>query len=104
VAGGARAPAQAAVRWDARGVRAAARWVRGPAYRKRFPKAVETLCRDWERMVTFYRFPTAHWTHPDRREEVPAPERPGAPGGRVRGKAIRGRSRREQGQPEACRL
>ncbi len=35
----------------------------GARYRKRCPKAVETLCRDWERMVTFYRFPTAHWTH-----------------------------------------
>jgi len=28
-----------------------------------FPKAVETLQRDWERMVTFYRFPEAHWRH-----------------------------------------
>ena len=25
-------------------------------YRKLYPKAVETLSRDWERMVTFYRF------------------------------------------------
>jgi putative transposase len=32
-------------------------------YRPRYPKAVETLGRDWERMVTFYRFPQAHWTH-----------------------------------------
>jgi putative transposase len=32
-------------------------------YRKAYPKAVETLCRDWERMVTFYRFPQDHWTH-----------------------------------------
>jgi len=32
-------------------------------YRKPYPKAVETLCRDWERMVTFYRFPKAHWIH-----------------------------------------
>jgi transposase-like protein len=24
-------------------------------YRRAYPKAVETLCRDWERMVTFYR-------------------------------------------------
>ena len=32
-------------------------------YRKLYPKAVETLCRDWERMVTFYRFPKDHWTH-----------------------------------------
>lgn len=28
-----------------------------------YPKAVETLERDWERMVTFYRFPEAHWRH-----------------------------------------
>ena len=27
------------------------------------PKAVQTLFRDWERMVTFYRFPKDHWTH-----------------------------------------
>jgi len=32
-------------------------------YRKAYPKAVETLCRDWERMVTSYRFPKDHWTH-----------------------------------------
>ena len=32
-------------------------------YRKSYPKAVETLWRDWERMVTFYRFPKDHWTH-----------------------------------------
>jgi putative transposase len=32
-------------------------------YQKLFPKAVETLGRDWERMVTFYRFPKDHWTH-----------------------------------------
>ena len=28
-----------------------------PRYRKGYPKAVEILGRDWERMVTFYRFP-----------------------------------------------
>ena len=32
-------------------------------YRKTDPKAVETLLRDWDRMVTFYAFPTAHWIH-----------------------------------------
>ena len=32
-------------------------------YRKLCPKAVETLLRDWERMVTFYRFPKDHWIH-----------------------------------------
>jgi putative transposase len=32
-------------------------------YRKLCPKAVETLLRDWERMVTFYRFPKDHWVH-----------------------------------------
>ena len=32
-------------------------------YRQPYPKAVQTLCRDWERMVTFYRFPKAHWIH-----------------------------------------
>jgi putative transposase len=32
-------------------------------YRKPYPRAVEILGRDWERMVTFYRFPKDHWTH-----------------------------------------
>jgi len=37
------------------------------AFRARFaaahPKAVETLDRDWERMVTFFTFPKEHWKH-----------------------------------------
>jgi len=33
------------------------------AYAKRFPKAVERLERDWERMVAYYAFPKAHWAH-----------------------------------------
>ena len=32
-------------------------------YEKTDPKAVATLLRDWERMVTFYRFPKEHWRH-----------------------------------------
>ncbi len=32
-------------------------------YRQLCPKAVATLSRDWERMVTFYRFPKDHWIH-----------------------------------------
>ncbi len=32
-------------------------------YRKSDPKAVATLMRDWERMVSFYSFPEAHWRH-----------------------------------------
>ncbi|MGH7433704.1 MAG: IS256 family transposase [Candidatus Methylomirabilales bacterium] len=32
-------------------------------YGKAHPRAVETLRRDWERMVTFYRFPKEHWKH-----------------------------------------
>ncbi len=28
-----------------------------------YPKAVEVLQRDWERMVTFYGFPKEHWKH-----------------------------------------
>jgi putative transposase len=31
--------------------------------RKLYPKAADTLCRDWERMVSFYSFPKDHWTH-----------------------------------------
>lgn len=33
------------------------------AYAKRFPKAVERLERDWERMVSYYAFPNEHWRH-----------------------------------------
>jgi len=32
-------------------------------YRKAYPKAVQTLARDWERMVAFYAFPKTHWIH-----------------------------------------
>jgi transposase-like protein len=32
-------------------------------YHQRFPKAVERLERNWERMVTYYDFPEAHWRH-----------------------------------------
>ena len=32
-------------------------------YRKSEPKAAATLMRDWERMVSFYNFPEAHWVH-----------------------------------------
>jgi putative transposase len=32
-------------------------------YGKLYPKAAETLCRDWERMVAFYHFPKEHWRH-----------------------------------------
>jgi transposase-like protein len=35
----------------------------GSRYQKTDPKAVATLQRDWERMVTFYRFPKEHWRH-----------------------------------------
>lgn len=33
------------------------------SYRQRFPKAVERLARDWERMVAYYAFPQDHWRH-----------------------------------------
>jgi transposase-like protein len=37
------------------------------AFRKRYepwyPKAVEVLKDDWDRMVTFFRFPESHWKH-----------------------------------------
>lgn len=32
-------------------------------YSAGYPKACETLKRDWERMVAFYHFPKEHWTH-----------------------------------------
>jgi transposase-like protein len=32
-------------------------------YGKAHPKTVETLKRDWERMVAFFRFPKEHWKH-----------------------------------------
>ena len=32
-------------------------------YQKSYPKAGETLIRDWDRMITFYEFPKEHWVH-----------------------------------------
>jgi transposase-like protein len=32
-------------------------------YRRLAPKAVDRLHHDWERLVTFYHFPKAHWPH-----------------------------------------
>ena len=32
-------------------------------YCQLFPKAVERLADDWERLVTFYQFPREHWRH-----------------------------------------
>ena len=32
-------------------------------YEKNYPKAGETLLRDWDRMITFYEFPKQHWVH-----------------------------------------
>lgn len=32
-------------------------------YRTWYPKAVETLEDDWDRMVTFFSFPESHWKH-----------------------------------------
>jgi transposase-like protein len=32
-------------------------------YKQWYPKAVEKLFNDWERMVTFYDFPEEHWRH-----------------------------------------
>ncbi|MBM4028545.1 MAG: IS256 family transposase [Planctomycetes bacterium] len=32
-------------------------------YQGGYPKAAAALLRDWERMVTFYRFPQEHWRH-----------------------------------------
>ena len=32
-------------------------------YEKSDKKAVETLLRDWDRMVTFYNYPKEHWRH-----------------------------------------
>ena len=33
------------------------------AFRRTYPKAVEILEKDWERMVAFYDFPQEHWKH-----------------------------------------
>jgi transposase-like protein len=32
-------------------------------YRRQYPKAVERLLSDWDRMVTFYSYPKDHWVH-----------------------------------------
>jgi len=33
------------------------------AFQQRFPKAVERLEADWERMIAYYAFPKEHWRH-----------------------------------------
>ena len=33
------------------------------SFRRTYPRAVEILERDWERMVAFYDFPKEHWKH-----------------------------------------
>jgi len=33
------------------------------AYRRMFPKAVECLERDWDRLIAYYAFPNEHWKH-----------------------------------------
>ncbi len=42
-------------------------------YRKLCPKALETLSRDWEPMVTFYRCPKGHWIHQRTTNPVQSP-------------------------------
>lgn len=32
-------------------------------YRTKYPKAMATLKRDWDRMITYYNFPQEHWIH-----------------------------------------
>jgi putative transposase len=32
-------------------------------YRKLYPKAADTLMKDWDRMISFYGFPKEHWVH-----------------------------------------
>lgn len=62
---------QAAVKADLQGVAAAAteqeaeqrRRAFRTRYERPYPKAVERLERDWERMMTCYAFPKEHWTH-----------------------------------------
>jgi len=44
------------------------------AYQPRFPKAVERLERDWERMVAYYSFPKEHWRHLRTTNVVESPE------------------------------
>src|SRR6185312_10713134 len=58
------------------------------AFRARFgtsqPKAVETLERDWQRMVTFFAFPKEYWKH------LRTTNRIGSPCGAVRVRAAAG--------------
>ena len=35
----------------------------GWCHQRRYEKAAQTLERDWEQLVTFYRFPQEHWQH-----------------------------------------
>ncbi|MGH7550607.1 MAG: IS256 family transposase, partial [Gemmatimonadota bacterium] len=48
---------------ETRAVCEAARKRFAAEYRRPYPKAVETLERDWERLVSFFAFPEPHWLH-----------------------------------------
>ena len=50
-----------------------AREVFARRYRPWYPKAVDVLEDDWERMVAFYDFPEDHWKHYARRTWSRAP-------------------------------
>ncbi len=54
-----RALAYAATRAEAERLRASF----AKQYRARFPKAVERLEHDWDRLVAYYDFPQEHWRH-----------------------------------------
>jgi len=45
------------------GAAAARRATFARTYRRHFPKAVECLERDWDRLVAYYAFPQEHWRH-----------------------------------------
>ena len=53
-----------------------AREVFARRYRPWYPKAVDVLEDDWERMVAFYDFPEDHWKHQGQWHGSPSPSRP----------------------------
>ena len=64
-------------------------------YRSQFPAAVETLERDWDRMVTFYDFPKEHWKHLRTTNVVESPFKQGGADGKVILSPAEGRTREE---------
>jgi transposase-like protein len=62
-------------------------------YQAKYPKAVESLAANWERLVTFFDFPAEHWKHLRTTNVIESPFATV----RLRERATRGRRFKNQG-------